>query len=445
VTGGVFAAVLRSLSAEGVAHVVLRDHPAAAAIRDLDLLIDQARLADVLRLAGEIGFCEVPARRYNPGKRVLRSWGSDGPRLIDLHERLIHRGLEYLDAGRVLGRRCRRDGWFGPSREDELLTLFLHNVLGKGALQPKHLHRLRSLLAAPLDEAYIESHLGAFGIADIVGEARRSLEALAGDPALVRAYRRRLMRRLRRHGVANLWRVALVRADAIGRAWFPTRRGALVAFVGPDGCGKSAITGALKEEFHRAAIAAEVVYLGPWGRHALPLHRLVRRFNLRPQGSRRAGVGRAAAARQGMLRRRLDHLKGVAFFVLLGIELWFRYLWFVRPALRRGRLVLADRYIYDIMVGYKNRRLARHEALRAWLCRWYPKPDVTILLDAAPEVIHARKAQFAVDQLEFIRATYQALRADFDLQPLDTSVSVRATLEDFRRRLLPRVLKALRP
>ena len=444
-TPGVFPALLQSLSAAGIGHVLLRDHPEAPGIRDLDLLIDRTRLADVVRLAAEIGFAEVPPRRINPGKRVLRLERDGDGYIIDLHERLIHRGVEYLDAHLVLSRGRRRDGHGVPSPEDELLTLLMHNVLGKGAVQEKHLARLRWLLAQPLDEPYIAQHLGSFGIADLVRDARRDFEALAADPALVEDYRRRLLRRLQRSRVANVVRATLVRLDRVRRTWFGGRRGAVVAFVGPDGCGKSSITSALREEFRRAGVPTEIVYLGPWGQHVLPLHGLVRRFNLRPYQPKRSGGAEAPVRRDGVVRRGVDAVKGTVFFLLLAVELWFRYLRFVLPKRLRGRLVLADRYIYDIMIGYKNRRLIGHGRLRAWLCRLYPKPDVTILLDAAPEVIHARKAQFDVDDLGHIRLAYHGLREAFDLHPLDTSVSVQITMNDFRRTLLPLVLKALRP
>jgi thymidylate kinase len=451
VTPGVFPALLRSLSAAGIRHVLLRDHPEAPGIRDLDLLIDRARLADVVRLAGEIGFEEVPPRRLNPGKRVLRLDREGDVYIIDLHERLIHRGVEYLDADLVLSRSrpvpCSRgrEGHSVPSLEDELLTLLMHNVVGKGAVQPKHLARLRWLLAQPLDEPYIATHLDRFGIADVVNDARGDFEALAADPALVEECRRRLLRRLERHRVANLVRATLVRMDAVRRTWFGGRRGAVVAFVGPDGCGKSSITTALREEFRRSGVPTEIVYLGPWGQHKLPLHGLVRRFNLRPYLPKGAGGDDARVRRGGVARRWFDTVKGTVFFLLLAVELWFRYIRLVLPRLLRGRLVLADRYIYDIMIGYKNRRLISHERLRSWLCRLYPRPDVTILLDAAPEVIHARKAQFDVDALGHIRLAYHGLREAFDLHPLDTSVSVQITMDDFRRTLLPLVLKALRP
>lgn len=79
------------------------------------------------------------------------------------------------------------------------------------------------------------------------------------------------------------------------------------------------------------------------------------------------------------------------------------------------------------------------------MCRKYPRADLVILLDAPPEVIHARKPQFEVAQLHDIRQRYAAVGARYDFQPLDTSVSLETTLQAFRQNLLPAVLRVLKP
>lgn len=439
-----YPALLNALAQHEIPYALLRDHPEAPAIRDLDLLIDRARLAEFLRLAGQHGFQLLKSGRLNPGKKVLLRWDNDGPHLIDLHERLIYRGYEYLDAGLVLQRRQQTGGYYHLSLEDELLTLFLHNVLGKAEIQAKHRDRLFALFGSRLDESYIAAHLQRYGIAELFAEARAEFATLARDLARVEKYRRRFIERLHSHPKSNAVRQWQIRAREIIEKWFGAKRGAVVAFIGPDGCGKSSITNALREEFRRATVATDIVYLGPWGQHKLPLHDIMRKLNIKPFSPKEKD-GKAASPQLSAVRRFIHFGKGTMFYLLLAVELWFRYYAFALPKLRRGRIVLADRYIYDLMIGYKNRPLHSHQRLRAWLCRRYPKPDVAILLDAAPEVIFARKPQFEVSQLEYIRRSYHELRREFDLQTLDTSVSVEITKEDFKRRFFAKVLRALKP
>ncbi|NUO80856.1 hypothetical protein HUU05_12325 [candidate division KSB1 bacterium] len=439
-----FPALLNALSDRGIPYVLLRDHPETPAIRDLDLLLDRSRLAEFLRIAAQQGFQLLKSGRLNPGKKVLLLWNDRGPHLIDLHERLIYHGYEYMDATLVLSRRRREGGYYHLSLEDELLTLFLHNVLGKAEIQAKHRDRLFALFEARLDENYIAEHLRRFGIAEIFAEARREFVTLARDITLVEKYRRRILGRLQHHPKMNAVRQFQIRVRERLEKWIGGKRGALIAFIGPDGCGKSAITTALHEEFRRATIATDVVYLGPWGQHRLPLHDIMRKLNIKPYSPKEKS-GTAAAGHLNAMRRFVYFCKGTVFYLLLAVELWFRYYALALPRLRRGRIVLADRYIYDLMIGYKNRPLHSHQRLRRWLCRRYPKPDLAILLDAAPEVIYQRKPQFEVSQLDDIRRRYHELRQTFDLQTLDTSVSVETTREDFKQRFLARVLRVLKP
>lgn len=439
-----FPALLNALTAREVPYALLRDHPEAPAIRDLDLLIERSRLADFLRLAEQHGFQLLKSGRLNPGKKVLLHWNGSGPHIIDLHERLIYRGYEYLDASLVLQRRRQEGDYFHLSLEDELLTLFLHNVLGKAEIQAKHRDRLFALFGSRLDESYIAAHLQRYGIAELFAEARAEFATLARDLTRVEKYRRRFIERLHSHPKSNTVRQWQIRVREFSEKWFGAKRGAIVAFIGPDGCGKSSITNALREEFRRATVATDVVYLGPWGQHKLPLHDIMRKLNIKPYSPKEKN-GHASSLQTNAPRRFVHFVKGTLFYLLLAVELWFRYFALVLPRLRRGRIVLADRYIYDLMIGYKNRPLHSHQRLRAWLCRRYPKPDLAILLDAAPEVIFARKPQFEVSQLEYIRRSYHELRQKFDLQTLDTSVSVETTREDFKQRFFGKVLRALKP
>jgi thymidylate kinase len=439
-----FPALLNALAEREIPYVLLRDHPEAPAIRDLDLLIDRARLAEFLRLADRHGFQLLKSGRLNPGKKVLLHWNGSGPNVIDLHERLIYRGYEYLDASLVLRRRQRAAGYFHLSLEDELLTLLLHNVLGKAEIQAKHRDRLFTLLSSRLDESYIAEHLQRYGLAELIAEARREFATLTRDLTRVEKYRREILAKLRRHPKMNAVRQARIRLNARLEKWLGKKRGALIAFIGPDGCGKSSITEALREEFRRATLATDVVYLGPWGQHKLPLHDIMRKLNIKPYSPKEKN-GKASALQLSAVRRFVHFCKGTVFYLLLAVELWFRYCALALPKLRRGRIVLADRYIYDLMIGYKNRPLHSHKRLRAWLCRHYPKPDLAILLDATPEVIYGRKPQFDLSQLDYIRRSYHELRAKFDLQTLDTSVSVETTREDFKQRFFAKVLKTLKP
>ena len=108
---------------------------------------------------------------------------------------------------------------------------------------------------------------------------------------------------------------------------------------------------------------------------------------------------------------------------------------FVRPALRSGRLVVADRYTYDVLLDPVRFRLR----LPAWVLgvfvRTLPRPDRAILLHAPPAVIRARKPELSEPEID----AYQTALLSCPLirAPLvvDASRTPQAIVDDILRRL----------
>jgi hypothetical protein len=88
---------------------------------------------------------------------------------------------------------------------------------------------------------------------------------------------------------------------------------------------------------------------------------------------------------------------------------WLGYLLAIRPALRSGKVVIGDRWLY----GY----VAQPQALRfhgpSWIARLVlkamPKPDLVVLLDAPPDAIHERKPELMPDEIRDEIARWRAL------------------------------------
>jgi thymidylate kinase len=439
---------LHDLTERGIGYVLLRDSPEAPELKDLDVLIDRSRRQDFLECGARHGFQLLKARRWNPGKMCLLHWDKSGSHLFDVHELLIYQGVEYLDAKTVLARRRRMGDYFVLSPEDELLHLLFHNVLAKGEIQNKHRKRLEELFRDRLDEEYLFSHLRRYGLDKIFIEARQDFFALAREPAEVEQLRSRTLRRLLFKRGMNLMRRLQVKWSKRLNRLIPLRRGALIVFLGPDGCGKSSLTDALRSEFCRASIRTETIHLSAWGQKALRLHKMVSHFNPKAHRLKDKALYKGQWERSenpGTLQLTRVYIKGLIIYLLLAIECWCCYFVFILPELRRGKIVLADRYVYDILVGYRNRPVHYLHGLRKWICKHYPRPDLTILLDAPPEVIYLRKPEFDVPQLADIRRRYQEVARAFGFQCLDTSVSIDATLDDFRQKFLPVVMQILRP
>lgn len=81
----------------------------------------------------------------------------------------------------------------------------------------------------------------------------------------------------------------------------------------------------------------------------------------------------------------------------------FGYMKYVAPALRAGKLVIADRYTYDVMLDPRRFRLNVPKWILRVFVRTLPQPDVVLALVAEPETIVARKHELTIDEIK----TYQ--------------------------------------
>lgn len=71
----------------------------------------------------------------------------------------------------------------------------------------------------------------------------------------------------------------------------------------------------------------------------------------------------------------------------------------VAPALRAGKLVIADRYTYDILLDPHRFRLNLPRWLLCVFVKTLPQPDVVLALIAEPETIVARKHELSIEEI----------------------------------------------
>ena len=186
-----------------------------------------------------------------------------------------------------------------------------------------------------------------------------------------------------------------------------------VALIGPDGAGKSSIA---REVARRLGSPARYLYMGvnlEESTLTLPTTRLALAIK-RARGGGPRMTADWSGVKPGLSGRRRILKEAYAAIRLLGwiAEEWYRAL-VARFYQGRGYLVVFDRhFLFDYYASHVQRRPGQLMAARLHgqlLRRFYPRPDMVIVLDAPAEVLHARKREQSVETLEQRRRDYLSL------------------------------------
>ena len=97
-------------------------------------------------------------------------------------------------------------------------------------------------------------------------------------------------------------------------------------------------------------------------------------------------------------------LFSMVYLVYHWLSFLFGYVKNVAPALRCGKLVIADRYTYDILLDPRRFRLNLPDWVLRVFVRTLPHPDAVLALVADPATIRKRKPELSVEEI----AAYQA-------------------------------------
>ena len=354
-------------------------------------------------------------------------------------------GSVYLDLDRIVANRTWKHGIPVPIPRDIFLFMLLQPVFRKSDYKPQYWTRLQ-------DQSRD---------ADFVGQVKTELDGLvgpdasttmlghveAGTPDRLCAMRTRLITRLtgrppaagerlrhawyrltsaERRGVLHpaarplVWiaRWAVRRLTARGR------RNRLVAFVGADGAGKSTMIRRLQDVLHANGLPCQTLYLGglnlrsrrvnpyliPYGK-PVGLAKLIYTRLIDPP---RRGIGNQEsnlAPQQGTrdwydvpdwFARSLNVLERLLLPLALLDSILYGFLVALKG--RSGKVVLADRFFYDLML------VTRSRAVR-WCLNRIPRPAVMFHLYHDPEILRERKnsRQYSSHELADAQRAYDTL------------------------------------
>ncbi len=358
---------------------------------DLDLAIhpgDVPKLPGIFRTLAQEGYQPIQHLNYAVGAGYFVFAWFEGLVLKSVAVDVIcehRRGGLILASGEVLvsGRRRHGDFWI-PDPVIEFSYLLAKKALKK-SMRPCQEHRLKALI----------EELGARRAEQIAGElfgersAKQIVENCARESfqSLLPGLGRELWwRRVSRNPIGAI-RSGLGDFGRVARRWRqPT--GLFLAVLGPDGAGKSTLIEGLLPQMQGA-------------------FRRCARFHWRPQLLWRRKTAGPVTHPHG--RPPHGPWRSVARLWAHMLDFWAGYWLVVRPLLARSGLVVFDRYYEDLLADPGRYRYGGPLWLGRALCRFIPRPDLVLVLDAGREIIQSRKQEVSLEELERQRQAYLRL------------------------------------
>jgi thymidylate kinase len=195
------------------------------------------------------------------------------------------------------------------------------------------------------------------------------------------------------------------------------RRGFLVCVIGLDGSGKTTHTNHLVKFLSEKGYSAKYVWAASKPFFSYFLFGLTRLLGYWKTSNKDAFTDPLELASEPV-REKLGLLVRILFFVDFNL----RTITKIRLPLLLGRIIVCDRYVYDIIMDLMYSDLYSFQWY-SLLIRTVPKPDIAFFLDADAEVICSRRSNFSINTMRRKRKVYSRFAQIFGFHIFNTSNS----------------------
>src|SRR3989344_252076 len=409
-----FREILTAFNDANVRYCVLRNYEFLFVDMELeghlDLVIlgeDMEKAAAILREHGGIKYpqqfsrCNQGHGVYVPAQHVKVGFDiqNDGVYWND---------IPYLSAAEVVARRKRVEFAYVLSDEDALIMYICHSILGKRFFKPKY-QEIIGTLYSRVDTTFVEQHLAnifssqiaRFIMGCISSGDYRSLEKrcylyvahfLLTRPGQWLSFFLLSLRWFFTAKHCPLRYVPVIK-------WF-VRGYPLIAFIGPDGAGKSSNAARLVELLNERRFKASLIYAGRGNANVVPVKKLGDVYIRHERLITSSFVKKCIA---------------IAAVPLYMSDLLIRYFSHVLPQ-RHKEIVVTDRYFSDIF-------LIKHvpHFIRKSMLLFFPQPTLTFYLYNDVQTLTKRRADHPPEDLERQMKLLKILSNSFDAVEIKTS------------------------
>lgn len=309
---------------------------------------------------------------------------------IDIFSGLAYRGADLIDVDVAFNLAEERDGFMVLPPWASAIIAVVKELLNNSRMPDKYAVFARNAFASNEDAA--KQLLEPIGPRSFAKLQQICITGFGEDNVRFQATQlRRLVRlnAIKKSGFRFVKRWSYFHFSRFQRMLSPT--GLVVAILGPDGSGKSTIIKAIAPVIEAASHTPLAIrHLRPT---LLPSLGSIARLGQKSDTPATATDphGSAPAGAIGSLAR----------LIWLWIDYVFGYLAVVRPKIAKAPVVfLFDRYADDLAIDPRRFRIGRFGGLARLMPKFVPRPDLVIVLFAEPELIHSRKPELPLAEIE---------------------------------------------
>ncbi len=322
---------------------------------------------------------------------------------LDIWTNLCWRGISWIDTKAVLEGRRKINGFYVPDKASEAAITSLKELMGGGDIPKKYYEKIISN-ATDNPELLVSILKNSFGnYSNIISE-----KLCSGDFESLNLMKMKLKNKLLFNNPSIYLKNTLQRILVRVMNVFDSP-GKLIAFIGPDGSGKTSIIN-IEEEYLQLFVPNITKY------HI--------RFNILPE--LRTGFG--FSSMKGKLTNSQDkeninnvNKKPIKRSAISKLASWFIVIYYsiefligriiVKKHMINNSLILFDRYYYDFFAQPTTRDLIiKYKKL---LMLFAKKPDIVIHLNANPEVVYKRKQELSINEIQnqncYLKKTIEGL------------------------------------
>ena len=320
---------------------------------------------------------------------------------LDIFYELSWFGGKYLDSSIVLGQRRKCRNFYIPAPEHESYINFMNAVLLGGELRERYIPGVKEASKKSSWANYLKSTFGN----EVPSELNDSLyQDLRNDLRPLRKTFRSayLKNRFKSEPTRQLSDLLKLIFNYVSRIF--ANPGFFLVILGPDGVGKSTIIKGIKKHHKKTKI-----FSGIYHGHLRP--RLLPDLSYFFKKSRSEFDIACSSLEKCDLKQEVPGIASSFIrFCYYFVDLSFGYLFTVYPRLLQGKLVIFDRYYYDYFVDSYQRKIGLPWNILKIVSKVIPKPDLVVLLTAAPQTIIERKQEMHhIEEIERQLTKYKEL------------------------------------